>query len=101
MKYRKPIDKEVQDEPVPVHRIIILATKNTEGFESRSLIGFEKFNALKNNTYRFRFVEGLGMVKPHFGMISKLSGCLEVTQVKRPNGPLLLEELGDFVEEIF
>jgi hypothetical protein len=100
LKYRKPVMGFLANEPVVADKIIVLGTKNSEGFEAKQVKGIEKFNMLKNNTYRFQFVEGLGMMKRHFEMVSHLAGSLEVWQVKRPSSPLLLEELGDFVDGI-
>ena len=100
LKYRKPVKGPLTNVPVVADKIIVLGTKNSEGFEAKQVKGIEKFNVLKNNTYRFQFVEGLGVMKRHFDMVSHLAGSLEVWQVKRPVSPLLLEELGDFVEEL-
>ena len=100
LKYRKPVQDSIIDEAIRAEKIIILGTKNSEGFESKQVKGIEKFNMLKNNTYRFQFVEGLGVTKKHFEMVSRLAGSVEVWQVRRPSSPLLLEELADYVEEI-
>lgn len=98
-KYRKPVHESITNETVAAEKIIILATRNSEGFESKQIKGIEKFNMLKNNTYRFQFVEGLGVTKQHFHMVSKLAGSVEVWQVRRPGSPLLLEELANYVEK--
>lgn len=100
LKYRKPVQDSITNEAIKAEKIIILGTKNSEDFESKQVKGIEKFNMLKNNTYRFQFVEGLGVTKKHFEMVSKLAGEVEVWQVRRPSSPLLLEELADYVEGI-
>ncbi len=99
LKYRKPVEDSIQNKAIMAEKIIILGTKNSEGFESKQIKGIEKFNMLKNNTYRFQFVEGLGVTKKHFEMVSKLAGSVAVWQVKRPSSPLLLEELADYIEK--
>lgn len=99
LKFRKPVEKALVDEPVKAGTIIILGTKNSMEYEHREIKGMEKFNVLKNNTYRFQFVEGLGTVQPHFKIVSKLAGTTRVIQVKRPSSPLMLYELADYIEE--
>ena len=82
--------------PLPVSKIIVLTSKNSEGFERSEVKGIEKFNQIKNNTYRFQYVDALGQSAIHFAMSSRLANAVDVIQVKRPSSPLLLEELGGF-----
>ncbi len=99
-KFKKPVRKQLIKDSCEVSQIILLSTWNQTGFRVQKPKGMEKFNLLKNNTYRFQFVEGLGMVEKHFGLISDLAAEAEVFQIKRPNSPLLIKELGDLAEKI-
>jgi hypothetical protein len=97
LKYRKQVKNSYAAKPLLVEKIIILSSKNTEGFDKTEIKGIDKFNTLKNNTYRFQYVDALGLSAEHFDLCSRLANCVEVVQIMRPSSPLLLEELADFV----
>ena len=86
---------------IPVDKIFILQTKNTPGFEYEELIGIEKFNAIKNNTYRYKFVGGLEKQLDHFKTLNKLLPKIKVYRMLRPQSPVLLNELADFIIDTF
>jgi len=101
LKYRKPAGKEFINNSTPLHSIVILNSKNTPGFEIKAVKGVEKFNLLKNNTYRYQYLPGLEKTVEHFRMATELAGACKVFQLKRPTSPLLLEELANyFIEEV-
>lgn len=101
LKYRKPAGEAFINRSAQLHSIAILHSKNTSGFEIMPVRGVEKFNLLKNNTYRYQYLPGLEKTVQHFRMATALAGACKVFQLKRPTSPLLLEELADyFVEEI-
>lgn len=99
LKYRKAADKGYVAEPKTLGGILVLSTKNTPGFEAVEAKGVEKFDLLKNNTYRYRYLEGLEKVSEHFRMVSDIAAGNKVYKVRRPVAPLLLEELADFCEQ--
>jgi len=99
LKYRKPAGSEFLTLPVPLESITVLSTKNTEGFETEAIKGAEKFNVLKNNTYRYQFVEGLEKTMPHFKLTTELAASSRIYKVQRPTSPLLLKELADHFEQ--
>ena len=99
LKYRKPAGPAFMQETTPLDSIWILNTKNTEGFELEQIKGVEKFNRLRNNTYRHQYLDGLEKTVPHFRMATALATSMPVYQLKRPTSPLLLEELAEFFEE--
>ncbi len=101
LKYRKPTGEEFINKSAPLHSIVILNSKNTPGFEIKPVKGVEKFNLVKNNTYRYQYLPGLDKTVEHFRMATELAGTCRVYQLKRPTSPLLLKELADFfIEEI-
>ncbi len=102
LKYRLPVDQAAEkEEAVSLDKIIILGTKNTEGFEQKEIKGMEKFNLIKDNTYRFQFVDALGTASSHFTLCSKLAAVVRVYSLKRPSTPLMPGELADFVVNSF
>lgn len=96
-KFQVPINENYFNEPLPLKNIIIINTKNSPGFEYEELTGIKKFNAIKNNTYRYRFVQGLEKQLDHFQILNKLLPEIKVYRVTRPQAPLLLNEFADFL----
>ncbi|MCK5028331.1 MAG: hypothetical protein KAR57_01765 [Bacteroidales bacterium] len=97
MKFQLPVNENYYNEPLPLKNIIIINTKNSPGFEFEELSGIKKFNTVKNNTYRYRFVQGLDKQQDHFQVLNKLLPEIKVYKVTRPQSPLLLNEFGDFL----
>jgi len=98
-KYRKPVLNAFIDKPAPPKKIIILNTKNSPGFSCEIVKGFEKFNAIKNHTYRYRFVESMDRISDHFKMANQLANAVDIIKLDRPSSPILLEELADEIEK--
>ena len=73
--------------------IISLSTKNSAGIEINQVHGFEKFNILKNNTYRYRFLEGMNQMEKHFNIVNKLAQRTNIYTIKRPISPVELDKL--------
>ena len=96
-KYQLPINDNYYNESLPLKNIIILTTKNSSGFEYEELSGIKKFNAIRKNTYRHRFVQGLEKQQDHFLILNKLLPKIRVLNVSRPQSPIMLKELGDFI----
>ncbi len=97
MKFQLPVNENYFNKPLPLKNIIIINTKNSPGFEFEELTGIKKFNAVKINTYRHRFVQGLDKQQDHFQVLNKLLPETRVYKVARPQSPLLLNEFGDFL----
>ena len=96
-KFQLPISKNYCTEAVPLKNLVVLSTKNTPGFELEELTGIKKFNAVKNNTYRYRFVKGLEKQQDHFQVLNKLLPQIKVYKVSRPQAPLSLDAFGEFL----
>jgi len=96
-KFQLPISDNYCEQALPLQNIVLLNTKNSPGFEIEELTGIKKFNAIKNNNYRYRFVSGLGKQLDHFQILNKLLPEIKVYKVFRPQAPLLLDEFGDFL----
>jgi len=97
MKFQLPFIKNYFNEPLTLKNIIIINTKNTPGFEFEELTGIKKFNAVKSNTFRYRFIKGLDKQQDHFQILNKLLPKIRVYKAVRPQSPLLLKEFGDFL----
>lgn len=96
-KFGFPVKDYFYQYPLPVKAIFILNTKNTPGYEFEELKGMQKFNVIKKNTFRYHFIEGLYKQQEHFMAINQLIPDINVFRVSRPQAPIRLDELADFL----
>ena len=99
-KYFLPIDR-IQDTPVPLKSVSVLETTNTDRMEITALKSGEKIDPIIDNTYRLRFLEGLGGKKDHFKQCAAVAAKAAVYRTVRPNRGFLLDELMDMLEAKF
>lgn len=90
------------DQPVPLTSVFILRSSNNKKIiEIETLQKSEKINPLITNTYRMRFLEGLGGKIDHFQQCAAVAAKTSVYRVVRPSTGFLLEELMNKLEEKF
>lgn len=100
-KYRKPVSHYKTGKPVEIKKIILLQTVNRDVFNFNEISGAEKFNIIRNNTFRPHFISALKTTENHFKLASQLASQIQLITLERPNSPLLIEELADyFIKEI-
>jgi hypothetical protein len=87
--------------PQPVLAIYQLTDTNTDELSLQEIKGFEKIQTLSTNTYRRRFLQGMGATPRHFRQVNLLSGSTRVVRVVRPRGSFRLNELADLIEQDF
>jgi len=91
-----------RESPVPVRSVCILnATNTVEVPERQILSGAEKIDPLIRNSYRMRFLEGLGGKKAHFQQCAAIAAAAEVHRVTRPRRGFFLDGLMDLIAERF
>jgi hypothetical protein len=107
-RVRPDLDKFAQlthdsfcDEPTPLHAIYTLTTHNDPdgGIRIDPIKGSGCFDAVRHNTYRERFLDGLGMRPHHFRLAAAVANRARFARVTRPRAPFLLDELADRIEE--
>ena len=91
----------MRDQPVPLKSVFVLGTTNTDRMEITALKGGEKIDPIIDNTYRLRFLEGLGGKKDHFKQCSSVAAKAAVYRTVRPKNGFLLNELMEMVEARF
>jgi len=96
-----PLGKSFFTIPIPLRKIYVLRPTNEEGIRLTPLKGPQCLNALKNQTYRLRFVDGLSAKPAHFQAALVLARQASVTRVNRPSGSFQLTELADRLEADF
>jgi hypothetical protein len=100
-KFAIPVMEHFNQNPLPIKRIYILSPWNKGEIEVSEIIGMRKFNLLKNQTYRFRFVAGLEREVSHFKSAGVLGNQVPICGVHRPHSLFLLDELADILETDF
>ena len=98
-KHHLHVQQQYHPEALQLGGVYILQTKNTEGLQMENLKGIEKFNALKNNTYRLNFIKGLGNTEAHFKHLSTLAAHCQVKRITRSAKSFSLDELLDSIEQ--
>jgi hypothetical protein len=65
------------------------------------ITGMQKFTVLKNQTYRYRFLEGLENEVSHFKIAGLVGGRVPISRVGRPRDLFLLDRLINKLEKDF
>lgn len=99
-KFFLPVEPS-HDQPVPLMSVFILGSSNTDSIDIKTLQGADKIDPLIKNTYRMRFLNGLGGKKDHFRQCAAVAAKTSVHQIIRPKTGFLLNELMDMLEERF
>jgi hypothetical protein len=93
-KYRKPLgNNEFEDNLMPISHIFLLGTHNLSAFEIKEIKGIDKFQAIKNNTYRFQFIKKTAWEQEFFTNFIPCLNSIRVYRVKRPTKPFIVDDL--------
>jgi hypothetical protein len=90
---------EFYNEPLPLAAICVLNIKRDKGFKYSKITGVNKFNSLRNNTFRIRILDSSGQTEAHFQTVSQLANSIDLYNIYRPSIPLNINELVDFIEQ--
>jgi hypothetical protein len=99
-KYFLPVEP-LHKKPVILQSVFVLSMTNTDKIEITALKDGEKISPIINNTYRLRFLNGLGGKKEHFRQCAAVASEATVYRAIRPRWPFLLDELMDAAEARF
>lgn len=100
-KYRLSVTPRFCREPRPIGRVYVLKPAVTTEIRLDRLGGMRKFFSLVSNTYRPHFLEVMGRKRNHFRLCSALGSVVEICEVCRPEGTVLLRECADLLERDF
>jgi len=99
-KYSFPIEPTYCDQNQPINAIYILQVSNEQNsadVEFIKLEGIEKFNVLKNYTYRRRMMEGLKLQASHLKLCGTLAASMPMSRLIRPAIGFSVTQLVDAV----
>lgn len=102
-KYSFPI-RRYEDVHLPVKAIYFLSSDNEkieQGFEFHPLEGMDKFNCIRENTYRSNFMEGMGLKPFHLAFCGRIANRIVATRIVRPNRNFTAVQLVDRILEHF
>ena len=84
--------------PAPIRSVFILRSSHTDEFDIEPLGGMERIQPILNNTYRPKFLEGLGNKQDHFRQCAAVADAVPVFKLSRPKKGFRLAELMTVVE---
>lgn len=99
-KYFLPVNNSSHT-PQPLDTVFIMESTNKGTMSLTPLPGNEKIDPLIENTYRMRFLHGLGGKKDHFKQCAAVAARADVCKVIRPDRGFMLDELMDLVATRF
>ncbi|OFX44138.1 MAG: hypothetical protein A2046_14480 [Bacteroidetes bacterium GWA2_30_7] len=83
----------------PLTHIFIINTSNFTLFKIEEIKGINKFNYLKNNTYRVKFINGDENKVSFFKHLTMIAESAKVFEITRPQSPFNVESLIQLVEK--
>lgn len=97
-KYQVPVE-DFCTETLPVHGIYDLDVHQEPDIRVGPVGGGQRFAIVINNTYRYGFLEILGLRQMHFQAAARLATAVDVNRVTRPESPFLIDQLVDRLQE--
>lgn len=99
-KYLVPVTRFCAD-PLPVHAVYALNIHAAPKIHLAPVDTVQRFALVGANTYRYAFLEGLGLLQAHFHAATRLAKAVHIGRISRPVSPFLLDELVDRLEVEF
>lgn len=96
-KFNQPVLNRLVSQPLPVRWIYILGSHNHPEILSEPIRGLSRFNPLRANTYRVRYLEGMALKTQHLKLCSKLAGKIHLARVTRTDLSFELDSLIDHI----
>jgi hypothetical protein len=93
-----PLDVSFFRSALPVERIYILRSAEHDDIRIEPVSGSRRFAALRQHTYRFRYLAGSGSRAEHFQSALQLAQQVRISYVTRPRELARLAELVDRIE---
>ena len=82
-----------------ISTVLILNPRNEKEFHLEEIRGAKKLFELRNHVYRDPLINGLGLAEHHFDHLSLLAEQAKTYRLYRPQRPLLLKELTEFISD--
>jgi len=92
-KFNYPVHDRYAGRPLPVRWVYILGSHHMSETLFEPIGGMDRFQPLRNNTYRVRFLEGMALKAEHLRLCGRLAGRVHLTRVTRPEHGFDLDAL--------
>ncbi|MFM2484972.1 hypothetical protein [Celerinatantimonas yamalensis] len=96
-KFNLPVNDLGLQQKLPVRWVYILNNENINEITVEPMTGMEKFQALKTNTYRPKFLAAMDLKPQHFQLCGQLAGQIHLARLTRPNQGFKLDKLIDTI----
>lgn len=96
-KFNYPLQGRFVHQPLPIRWVYILNSHKEPDIKFDAIRGMERYNPLRNNTYRVRFMEGQLLKVQHLKRCGQLAGRIHLSRVTRPDDGFELEPLIDSI----
>lgn len=96
-KFAVPLGESFLARPAPVKAIYVLTPWNQDQFVVEDVSDIAKFQALRANSYRFRFLRGMGLGPRHLQQCSALASGTPVARISRPRAGFDIDGLADVI----
>lgn len=83
-KFNYPVPQQFVDHSLPVKWVYILGSHHLSGTLFEPIQGMARFNPLRNNTYRVRYLDGMALKAEHLKLCGQLAGRIRLARVTRP-----------------
>lgn len=94
-KFNYPVIHQFVDQPLPVKWVYILGSHSQAQTLFEPIQGMARFNPLRNNTYRVRYLEGMALKSEHLKLCGQLAGRIRLARVTRPEQGFEVDALVD------
>lgn len=96
-KFNLPLVEDFCHQSLPVRAIYVLHRHNKDEFALDEVHGMERFQLLRNNSYRQRFMQGMQLQPAHLKLCSMLAQRTRIARITRPQAGFQLDALVDLL----
>lgn len=98
-KFNYPLEDGFCGETLPIRWLYILHTRNRPGYELEPVHGMARFEPLRRNTYRVRYMDGMTLQAGHLRLCGQLAGKIRLVRVHRARAGLSPDDLAGILLE--
>jgi len=85
--------------PIPIYSLFVLNTYKNNEIEVTSVEGLDKFNVIRNQTYRKKFIEKLDLKKTHLKLGTLTANQIKIKRLFRPENSNTLNDVANIIEK--
>lgn len=94
-KFNLPLTRQFGHESLPIRWVYILNSEHQDHISVEPILGMQRFQPIRNNTYRIQFLEAMSLKKEHLQLCGQLAGKIRLARVTRPSKGFKLDALID------